>query len=342
MSPTLGMVPDKPAPAMDQPLIEPAVRRSANGVLSTTIRCAYAYRQVGGVQLYVRSYEGGSPGPTLRMKPGEKLKIILVNDLPPNRDIAPADLSNPHQFNTTNFHSHGLHVSPSRISDNVFRSMEPGDGYDVEIAIPRANHPKGTYWYHPHHHGGSDVQIASGGIAGALIVFEGDFADVPEIAAARERVMVLGENRSSMRFGTVENFETLFPETATCDSKPLNGQRAPVIAMRPGRSAALAPPGSRRLPRSYEPLALKDHHHAYRSRATASRSRTMEDPERQMLILHRASASTCWSKPEVPEPTSCARCRTTTGYPVAVRSRCIRLVVAGEPLPMSLPAELPP
>ena len=42
MSPTMGMVPDKAAPAMDQPLVEPEVRRSANGVLSTTLRLATA------------------------------------------------------------------------------------------------------------------------------------------------------------------------------------------------------------------------------------------------------------------------------------------------------------
>src|SRR5271163_2064626 len=74
MSPTLDMstaictAPDNSAAAMDQPLVEPEVRRSVNGVLSTTLRVGYVYRQIGGVRLYVRSYEGGSPGPTLRMK----------------------------------------------------------------------------------------------------------------------------------------------------------------------------------------------------------------------------------------------------------------------------------
>ena len=62
MTPTMGMVPDKPAPAADQPLVEPEVRRSVDGVLSTTLRVGYAYRQVGGVRLYVRSYEGAAQG----------------------------------------------------------------------------------------------------------------------------------------------------------------------------------------------------------------------------------------------------------------------------------------
>ena len=57
--PELGVANLPVVPAMDQPLIEPEVRRSANGVLSTSLRCAYAYRDIGGTRLYLRSYEGG-------------------------------------------------------------------------------------------------------------------------------------------------------------------------------------------------------------------------------------------------------------------------------------------
>src|SRR5262245_12696629 len=188
--PELGVAKLPVVPAMDEPLVEPEVRRSVNGVLSTSLRCAYAYRDIGGKRLYLRSYEGGSPGPTLRMKPGETLKIRLINDLPPNHDVVPQDWTRPHQFNNTNFHFHGVHSSPSGIADNVMRSMLPGTSYAIEIALP-ADHTRGTYWYHPLHHGSAAVQVASGMI-GAIVV-EGDFADVPEIAQARERVMVLGQ-----------------------------------------------------------------------------------------------------------------------------------------------------
>jgi FtsP/CotA-like multicopper oxidase with cupredoxin domain len=229
MSPTLGMEPRQPPPAMDGPLIEPETRRSVNGVLQTTLRCAYAYRDIGGVRLCVRSYEGGSPGPTLRMKPGETLKIRMPNDFPPNRDLMPMDLSNPHQFNNTNFHFHGSHSDPGGISDNVMRSMVPGETYDIEITLPK-DHTKGTYWYHPHHHGSADIQVASGMVG--MVVVEGDFAEVPEIANAKERVLVLTQVVFDDR-GMVETFETLFPETAT-RFLAVNGQRRPTIAMRPG------------------------------------------------------------------------------------------------------------
>jgi FtsP/CotA-like multicopper oxidase with cupredoxin domain len=125
--PELGVAKVPVVPAMDQPLIEPDVRCSANGVLSTSLRCANAYRDIGGVRLYLRAYESGL-APTLRMKPGETLKIRLINDLPPNRDILPGNSSHPHQFNNTNLHFHGAHCSPSGIADNVMRLHAAGLG----------------------------------------------------------------------------------------------------------------------------------------------------------------------------------------------------------------------
>src|ERR1700731_3660799 len=109
------------------------------------------------------------------------------------------------------------------------RAMVPGKSYEIEIALP-ADHTRGTYWYHPHHHGSADVQVASG-MAGGIIV-EGGFADVPEIAQARERVMLLTEVVFDA-FYMVEDFGTLFPETAT-RFLAINGQRRPTIDMRPG------------------------------------------------------------------------------------------------------------
>ena len=140
--PELGVANLPVVAAMDQPLVEPEVRRSANSVLSTSLRCAYAYRDIGGVRLHLRAYEGGL-APTLRMKPGETLKIRLINDLPPNRDIPPGNPSHPHQFNNTNLHFHGAHGSPSGIADNVMRLMAPGKSLrhrDRAARRPHARH----------------------------------------------------------------------------------------------------------------------------------------------------------------------------------------------------------
>jgi FtsP/CotA-like multicopper oxidase with cupredoxin domain len=92
----------------------------------------------------------------MRVQPGDILRIRLFNELPPNRSDALFDQDLPQQLNTTNFHPHGSHVSPDGISDNIFRVMQPGQSYDIEIAIPD-DHTPGTYWYHPHHYGGADI-----------------------------------------------------------------------------------------------------------------------------------------------------------------------------------------
>ena len=172
------------------PLIEPEIRRAANGEISTALRIGYSYKDIGGYRLSLRTYEGTVPGPTLRVRPGDRLHIDIVNTLPPNPDSTPVDRMLPHHFNTTNFHFHGGHVDPGGISDNIFRSMQPGETYEVEILIP-SDHTRGTYWYHPHHHGSADIQLTSG-MAGVVII-EGDFDDVPEVVAANERVLVLNE-----------------------------------------------------------------------------------------------------------------------------------------------------
>ncbi len=327
--PELGVAKLPVVPAMDQPLVEPEVRRSVNGVLSTSLSCAYAYRDIGGKRLYLRSYEGGL-GPTLRMKPGETLKIRLTNGFPPNRDLVPRDLSRPHQFNNTNFHFHGAHCSPSGIADNVMRSMVPGHAYDIEIALPE-DHTRGTYWYHPHHHGSADVQVASG-MAGAIIV-EGDFADVPEIAQARERVMVLAEVVFDVA-GIVEDFFTVFPETAT-RFLAINGQRRPTIDMRPGEVQRWRLVGAQ----YQNDMLLELDKHRLNVIAYDGIQLGALQEMRQLLIApgQRADVLVQAGSPGTYELNAMPN---DQGHPSPI-GPLARLVVAGEPLAMKLPAVLP-
>ena len=93
----------------------------------------------------------------------------------------------------TNFHTHGLHVSPSGNSDNVLALYEPNVQVDLAFDIP----PDGTsglyipgfYWYHPHLHGTTSEQV-NGGMAGALIV-EGALDELPAIKGLTERLFIL-------------------------------------------------------------------------------------------------------------------------------------------------------
>ncbi|MQA97425.1 MAG: multicopper oxidase domain-containing protein [Streptosporangiales bacterium] len=61
-------------------------------------------------------------------------------------------------------HAHGLHVLSERNGDNPFVVIAPGEVFDYEYRIP-ADHPAGTFWYHPHHHQYVADQIF-GGLAG--------------------------------------------------------------------------------------------------------------------------------------------------------------------------------
>jgi len=324
------------------PFVEPEVRSSANGALNTTLRMRYAYKDIGGYRLYMRMYEGTVPGPTLRVKPGDVLRIKLINDMPPNRESSPVDHSLPHDFNTTNLHSHGLHVSPSGISDNVMRIMEPGESYDIEIAIP-SDHIPGTNWYHPHAHGSADVQIASGAV-GALII-EGDFADVPEIVAAEERLLVLTEAVFD-QFGMVEDFGTLFPETAA-RFLAVNGVREPTITMRPGEVQRwrilhagwqddlfmeLEGHALNTIARDGIPLARMGLSVPRKPDQPTDYPKAMLiAPGQRLDVLVQAGEPGTYAFRAVPYD---------QGYP-SPTGPIARLVVAGDPLPMNLPAKLP-
>jgi len=311
------------------PLVEPEVRRSADGELSTSLRVAYTYKDIGGYRLSLRSYEGNIPGPTLRLKPGDRLRIRLTNDLPPNPDPVPVDMSLPHHFNTTNLHTHGLHVSPAGISDNIFRSMVPGQSHDIEIAIP-ADHPRGTYWYHPHHHGSADVQMTSG-MCGALII-EGDFDDVAEIAAATERLLILNEVLFDYR-GTIETYDTVWPE-AVPRFLSVNGQREPVIRMRPGEVQRW-----RLIHAGHEDnlrLALEGHgfqaiaYDGIRRSAIDHLATLLIAPGQRADLLVQAGAAGSYALRAIPND---------QGYPSPV-GPLARILVEGEPVQMKLPTAL--
>ena len=109
--------------------------------------------------------EGDFVAPTIRVAPGQTLTVDLDNRLEPCSDKQRAEKT---CFNDTNLHTHGLWVSPSGSSDNVLISIPPGKKFQYQYKIS-ADHPAGTFWYHPHHHGSGFVQVGSG-MAGALIV----------------------------------------------------------------------------------------------------------------------------------------------------------------------------
>ncbi|MGV9944274.1 multicopper oxidase family protein [Streptomyces sp. NPDC003401] len=183
----------------------------------------------------VRTYEGTVPGPTLRVRPGDSLEITHVNALPPDAAGPHQDINVPHRFNTLNLHTHGMHVDPTGEADNVFRAFapatEPGGttSHRSSVTVP-ADHPAGTFWYHPHHHGSTATQVLNG-MAGVIVV-KGDVDEVPEIAAAREVVVCFNELRLSG--GRVPDMTSEGAFEGIAPTFLVNGAKNPVLALAPG------------------------------------------------------------------------------------------------------------
>jgi FtsP/CotA-like multicopper oxidase with cupredoxin domain len=177
--------------------------------LHVTYTDSHIYNPNTGVEdpVHLRSYVGtdidpNAPfvAPTIEVSPGDTIRMTLHNDLPKDDPSCPKTIQNmdhPHCFNTTNMHSHGLWISPAGNGDNVLLEIKPTVSFRYEYNIP-SDHPAGTFWYHPHEHGSTALQVASG-MAGALIV-RGNRVPTPTThgdvdtllkGGATERVLVL-------------------------------------------------------------------------------------------------------------------------------------------------------
>ena len=108
---------------------------------------------VGGdhPQTAVWAYNGAVPGPELRARQGERLRIIVDNRLDEE----------------TTVHWHGLRVPNAMdgVPHLTQNPVAPGTSFTYEFDLPDA----GTYWYHPHQR--SSEQVGRG-LYGPLIVEE--------------------------------------------------------------------------------------------------------------------------------------------------------------------------
>jgi len=213
-------------------LQQPAVEKSTNGFLKTTVDVKMGRFNLGGKNVTLRSYNGLPVGRTLDVHAGDTLSLQLNNHLPfdPYDGICiansdPAE-NTPRGFNVTNMHLHGLHVSPNKPSDDILLAVTPGDAFSYLYEIPK-DHPPGTYYYHAHVHGSTAIQVSSG-MGGALIV-RGDVDEIPEIKAAEEKVLVLQTQRFDEE-GKCESFNILNKGDRTY----INGQSNPIIRLKQG------------------------------------------------------------------------------------------------------------
>ncbi|WP_028280400.1 multicopper oxidase family protein [Arthrobacter sp. H5] len=194
-----------------QDLIEPRVLSSRDRVLALDLEATPTRIQVGGREASVQTFNGSLPGPTLRVAPGDTIRVAMTNRLE-----AP-----------TNLHVHGLHVSPEGNGDNPFLSIAPGESFDYEFVLPK-DHPPGTYWYHPHRHGHAADQVAAG-LYGAIIV-----EDTEPVPVARERTMVVSDLSldASGNLAEVDQMQQMMGREG--EVLLVNGQVRPQLTAAPG------------------------------------------------------------------------------------------------------------
>mmetsp|Transcript_24556 Transcript_24556/g.49829 ORF Transcript_24556/g.49829 Transcript_24556/m.49829 type:complete len:546 (+) Transcript_24556:142-1779(+) len=179
----------------------------------------------GATRYRTRGYNGRVPGPTVRTRAGATLRIRLVNAL-----SAKDNLNRGHNENslpnTTNLHTHGLHVSSNAPADSIFTVVGPGESYDYIYEIPD-DHMGGTHWYHPHFHGSTALQ-AGGGAAGLLIVEDEPGAIPPEVAEMVEVPLLLTIITDKVA-ELQEEFNGVFWSTEPDDFLLVNGKVAPTL-----------------------------------------------------------------------------------------------------------------
>jgi len=193
---------------------EPTVLASSDGALTLDLTISETTVDVAGTAARMFAYNGTVPGPTLHLRPGDTLRVRLVNGLD----------------QPTNLHTHGLVVSAEGNGDNPFVSVEPGESFDYEISLPR-DHPHGVFWYHPHRHGLVADQVF-GGLYGAIVVDDADWSE------GAPRVVVVSD--VTLSGGVVASVSHAERRSGRVGEVVLaNGLVAPPLAVPPGGTERL-------------------------------------------------------------------------------------------------------
>lgn len=106
-----------------------------------------------GYQTQVWAYDGQVPGPTIRMRLGDTLRVKFTNSIP----------------QATTIHWHGVRVPNAMdgVPGVTQPAIEPGASFVYEFTPKDA----GTFWFHPHHNGSEQLER---GLYAALIVEEAE------------------------------------------------------------------------------------------------------------------------------------------------------------------------
>jgi len=159
------------------------------------------------------TYDGGIPGPLIRVKVGDRLIVHFKNSLPEPSTI----------------HWHGLRIPNDQdgVPDSSQPMVLPGETFDYDFVLPDA----GTYWYHPHYESAAQV---GNGMYGPIVV-----DDPSEPAGLGDEAIIVLSDLGADADGTLQpadsggSFGTLFGREGNLHL--VNGRLAPTLHVRSGR-----------------------------------------------------------------------------------------------------------
>lgn len=117
------------------------------------------------------SYNGTVPGPTLRVNVGDKVRVVLKNEMP----------------QSTTIHWHGIPIQNAMdgVGDITQPAVKSGDSFTYEITAERQS----VGWYHSHHSGTKQV---GDGLWGAFLI--GDLPLPGNVKADQEKTIQLQDS----------------------------------------------------------------------------------------------------------------------------------------------------
>lgn len=123
-----------------------------------------------GVRKKAWAYNGQVPGPQIRVREGDRVRVVLHNELP----------------ESTAIHFHGLELPNDQDGVPFITQppVKPGERYTYEFTVPNG----GSHMYHSHHNATKQVSM---GLLGAFIVEPNDRSREPK--ADVDYVMVLND-----------------------------------------------------------------------------------------------------------------------------------------------------
>ncbi len=185
-----------PAKAIASPATKPAVPALSAAETELTAE-KIQWEITPGQKVEAWAYNKQVPGPQIRVREGDRVRLILNNKLD----------------QSTAIHFHGLEL-PNNVDGVPFITQPPvkaGESYTYEFTVPEGNH--GSHMYHSHHNAAQQVGL---GLLGAFLVEPKNPSDIER--ADVDYTLILNDGAHGYTFNG-KSFPATEPLTAKVGQK---------------------------------------------------------------------------------------------------------------------------